>query len=87
MQKRNEGSKKSCKKFEKTNALTKKQVNIISIGGYGMEDDEDYRSIMNWLEKADLRESLINDKLYYWDIVDKTENNQVYNEDEGGKNE
>lgn len=45
-----------------------------------MEDDEDYRSIMNWLEKADLRESIINDKLYYWNIVDKTENNQ--NEDE-----
>lgn len=32
------------------------------------EDDEDYRSIMNWLEKADLRESIINDKLYYWNI-------------------
>lgn len=33
-----------------------------------MEDEEDYRSIMNWLEKVDLRESIINDKLYYWDI-------------------
>lgn len=52
-----------------------------------MEDDEDYRSIMNWLEKVDLRESIINDKLYYWNINPQGIEDNSYNMKEQKKEE
>lgn len=52
-----------------------------------MEDEEDYRSIMNWLEKVDLRESIINDKLYYWNINFQGTEDNSYNMKEQKKEE